>query len=491
MLKELSHEKKVFFGFLLIHFLVWSLVCSIRLVLPTDALEGIWWGSLFSLGNPKHAPLAGWLTYFAYNTFFKWDMIIYFMSQGFIITGLVYVYKLAKCFLNENQAMLSVIMLEGCWIYCYITGYYGFNPDVVLLCTLPAITYYFYKCMNSDRLYYWIMLGVSTGISFMDKYQTGMLIIAMAVWALIFNRKVFVNKFFYLAVFISFIIFLPHLLWLIKYDFLPFLYYSSKLETMGVWGYVTAPISFLTMQLALIASTLAIFFACKINKKSALKFRTDLDKNAWFLIILTAVPITILLIMTVSTGSDVRPQWGYLFWYMIGIILFYFIPGETDAKDFGKIVKYSYTVMLIIFLSFGTMLLVEKSYRSRYPAVQVCDDFKQIWENKFNSPFKYIGGLIDFTYPITIYGKSHPVNLMGTYGYDNIWIEQKDLEKYGALIISKHSDELQGYVKSSCPYFPDNIEVQPEEYHFELVNALGLSRKYKMYYFMVPPKEKL
>ena len=145
--------------------------------------------------------------------------------------------------------------------------------------------------------------------------------------------------------------------------------------------------------------------------------------------------------------------------------------------------------MLLIFLSFGTMLVVEKSYRSRYPAVQVCEDFKQIWESRYKTPFKYIGGLIDFTYPITIYGKSHPINIMDTYGYENIWIDENDLKKHGALIISKRSKELRKYVKSACPYLPDDIEVKPEKYRFKLVNSLGLSREYKMYYFIVPPEK--
>lgn len=489
MFKELTQEKKLFIGFLVAHFLVWSLICAIRMVLPTDTLEGIWWGSLFSLGNPKHSPLAGWLTYFTYNTFFQWDMILYFMSQAFIIAGFIYVYKLAKCFLNESQAMLSVIVLEGCWIYSYITGYYGFNPDVVLLCMLPAITYYFYKCMNTNRLYYWVMLGVFVGISFLDKYQTGMLIAAMALWALIFNRKVFISKYFYLAVSIAFVIFLPHLLWLIKYDFLPFLYYSEKLRTISIYRYIIEPVSFFIMQLSLIAGAVVIFMVNKIRQKSEFSIRKEIDKNGWFLIILTAVPIIILLIMTVSTGSNVRPQWGYLFWYMIGIMLFYFIPTETDTKDFKTILKCSCIVMLLIFLSFGTMLVVEKSYRSRYPAVQVCEDFKQIWESRYKTPFKYIGGLIDFTYPITIYGESHPINIMDTYGYENIWIDENDLKKHGALIISKRSKELRKYVKSACPYLPDDIEVKPEKYRFKLVNSLGLSREYKMYYFIVPPEK--
>lgn len=488
MIKNITAEKKAFIIFLLVHFFVWSLVCAIRLVLPTDTLEGIWWGSLLSLGNPKHPPLAGWLTYFVYNLFSKSDIVLYFLSQGFILCGFVFTYKLARFFLEEKQAILSVVILEGCWIYSYITGYYGFNPDVVLLGTLPMVTYYFYLSMNFGKFYDWAMLGLSVGISFMGKYQTVLLLAGMFIWALIFNRKVFKNKFFYMAVAIAFVIFLPHLVWLIKYNFIPLAYYGSKLATIDWISHIKEPLSFLFMQVALIATTVFIFVLNKFLDKSDFECSKSIDKNGWFLLILTLTPLCFHLLMALWSGSNIRPQWGFVFWYLIGITLFYFIPWNPSPKGFKSTFVTSYFVLFIIFSVFGTMLTVEKSYRSRYPAQAVLDDFEKMWIGEFGTPLKYIGGLIDFTYPLTIYGKSHPINIMDTYGSNNIWIDQTDLKNNGVLILEKHAEGIEIFVRQAFPNLSSDLKIIPKEYEFELKNALGKSRPYHMYYYFVPPQ---
>ena len=489
MLKNLSNEKRVLLIFLFVHMLVWSLIGAIRLVLPTDTLEGIWWGGLFSLGNPKHSPLAGWLTYFVYNLFSKHDIALYFLSQAFIVCGLFFTYKLARFFFEQRQAVLSVIVLEACWIYSYITGYYGFNPDVIMLSTLPVVTYYFYRCMNFGKPYDWIMLGVSTGISFMGKYQAALLLVGMFIWALVFNRGVFKNKFFYLSVSIAFLIFLPHLIWLVKYNFIPFMYYGAKLETIDWISHIKAPMSFIFMQIALIAGVIFIYLLNKFFDKSQFKINKNIDKNGWFLLILTMTPFCIFTLMALLSGSNIRPQWGFVFWYLTGIILFYFIPWQVSERGFRNTVISSYIVMFIIFVSFGTMLTLEKSYRSRYPAQAVLDDFEKMWFQQYKTPLKYVGGLIDFSYPLTIYGKSHPINLMDTYDSGNIWLDHEDLKKSGALILDKHDDEVERFVRSACPYIGEETEIIPQEYKFQLTNALGKSREYHMYYYFVPPQK--
>ena len=483
-----SREKKYFMVFLLLHFFVFGLIGAIRLVLPTDTLEGIWWGSLFSFGNPKHPPLAGWITYFVYNIFGKSDIVLYLLSQVFIICGLFFTYKLARLFFEERQALSSVFVLEGCWIYSYITGYYGFNPDVVMLFTLPAVTYYFYRSMNFNKPYDWLMLGLTTGISFMGKYQTVLLLAGMFIWALIFNRKTFKNKYFYLSIVIAFLIFLPHLIWLFKTDFITFTYYGSKLENIDFISHIKAPLMFIFMQFALIAGALFIFALNKFIDKSQFKINKNIDNNGWFLIILTFTPLIIHVLIALFSGSNVRPQWGFLYWYMTGIILFYFIPFPVNEKVFKNTFITACTVMLIIFISFGTMLTLEKSYRSRYPVQYVLTDFEGMWENKYHTHLKYVGGLIDFTYPLTIYGESHPVNMMDSYDSVNLWLYYDDLRKHGALILDKHADELEDFVRAACPYLDKKMKIVPQEYKFELKNALGQSRKYHMYYYFVAPQ---
>lgn len=487
-LNNMKREHKMFVMFLCVHLLVWTLVSLIRTVLPTDALEGIYWGSLHDFGTPKHPPLAGWLTYLAYVPF-KSDFVIYLMSQSFIILGFIYIYKLARKFLEEKQAILSVVVLEGCWVYSYITGYYGFNPDVILLCLLPMITYCFYNCMKSDKPLDWIKLGILVGISFLNKYQTALVIIPMAIWALMFNRKTFKNKFFYISIIIAFLIFLPHILWLIKYDFFPFLYFEGELTTNNWLNHITAPMIFLLLQISLIAGVIVIFALTKLKFKSPFKFIENYkNEDVWFLILIGFTPLVIHLVMGFINGGTMRPRWGYEFWYMTGIILFYFFPTEISKKEFDFTFKLAYSAMFIIFLSLGTLLAVEKNYRSRYPVDTVFNDIKEIWAENAGTPLKYIGGYIEWTLPLTIYGNTHPDCMLDTFGYKNPWIDEQDLEKSGVFIIDRTIEKVQKQTKMACPYLPDDYKIEPVNYRFEVKNALGMPREYSIYYFIVPPK---
>ena len=486
-LKKLKDEHKVFLCFLIVHLLVWVGVAMIRNVMPADSLEGVWWGSLHDFGSPKHPPLAAWLTYLAYMPL-KSDICVYLMSQIFIVAGFVYTYRLARYFLDEKRSVLSVMLLEGCWIYSYVTGYYGFNPDVVLLFTLPAITFYFYNCMKDDKPLDWLKMGALVGLSLLNKYQTILLVIAMALWAVLFNRKVFKNKYFYMSVIIAFLLFLPHILWLIRYDFFPILYYDRELNLINGYNHLTSPLMFVGMQIVMMIGTLVIYGLFRLKFKEPFKLIEEYDKKQfWFLILLSFIPFFIHVIIGLIYGSDIRPRWGYVFWYMLGIMLFYFFPSKIEKQEFNYTVKCVYSVMLIIFLAFGTMLTVEKTYRSRFPVNVVWNDLKTFWAESVDTPLKYVGGDSEWSFPLTIYGDTHPVNIMDTFGYKNPWIDEEDLKKHGAIIVDKRADRIAQEVRIACPYLDENYKYEIKEYKFMLYNALRQPREYTMHYIIIPP----
>ena len=489
MIKNLSSEKKSFLIFLLINLLVWSCLGLIRSVLPTDALECIYWGGLHDFGTPKHPPLCGWITYLVYSIF-KTDFSIYLMSQLFVITGIWYIYKLAKIFLDENKAILATIMMEGCWVYSYITGYYGFNPDVILLCVLPVLTYVFYNCMKNNKTSDWIMLGIIVGLSFLNKYQTVLILASMFTWALIFKREVFKQKTFYMSVAIAFLIFLPHLIWLFKYDFFPLLYFESEMYDTGWLTHIIGASLFLIMQIAAILGVVALFSLLLLKQKTPLKIELNWDKDSAFLIIFGLLPLVIHLSMGLLGGGTMRPRWGFEFLFLTGIMLFYFIPTkEITKEDFNFILKFTYGAMLIIFISMGTLLSVEKNYRSRYPVASVYNDLKTSWEETTKTPLKYLGGYIEWTLPLTIYSKEHPQIILDTNDYDNIWIDEKDLRKSGILVIDRYENGLEKYVHKSCPYLDEDYEVKPIEYKFTVKNAFNMPREYTVYYHIVEPEK--
>ena len=489
-IKNWSYERKMFILFLVLHFIVWSCIGLIRTVLPTDSLEGIYWGYLHDFGTPKHPPLAGWLTYLTYLPF-KTDYSIYALSQAFIIIGFVFIYKLARLFLNEVQSMLSVIFMESCWVYTYITGYYGFNPDVILLMILPVITYVFYQCMYRNKPLDWIKLGVLVGICFLNKYQTGMMVVAMAIWAFIYNRNTFKNKYFYLSMVIAFLIFLPHILWLVKYDFFPFLYFDGELTSPHWYNHITAPLKFFVVQLSVIGGILAFFGLTKLIYKSPFKLRENFDKkDAGFLLIMGLVPIALHLLMGALEGGNMRPRWGFEFWYMFSILLFYFFPTEITKKEFNFGLKCGYFAMIVTFIALGTLLAVEKNYRSRYPVAQIYGDLTKAWEETTDKPMKYIGGYIEWTLPLTIYAPTHPDCILDTFGYKNPWIDENDLKNTGILIFDRTPEEVTKQTFKSCPYLPEDYEVNPIEYKFTVKNAFGQEREYTIYYHIVPSYKK-
>ena len=482
-----DNYKKNFLIFLFIHVLVWSCVGLIRVVLPTDSLEGIFWGSLLDFGTPKHPPLAGWITYGVYNLF-KTDFSIYLVSQLFILVGFIYIYKLAELFLDSKKAMLSVILLEGCWAYTYVTGYYGFNPDVILLGLLPIITYKGYKCLNENKPKDWLLLGVLVGLCFLNKYQTALVILPLAIWALLFKRETFKNIYFYLSIIIAFLIFLPHLLWLIKYDFFPLMYFEGEMKSSNWMEHVFIIFKFTLVQIAVLAGPVLFFTLLKFRQKSTLNFKFESNPETWFILLISLFPLLTHLCMGFFAGGTLRPRWEVEFLYMIGIMLFYFFPTKPIEKDdFNFVLKLAYGAMLITFIAMGTLFSVEKNYRSRYPVSLIHNAMLKVWGEKYNTPLKYIGGYIEWTLPLTIYGETHPTCILDTFGYKNIWIDNDDLKKSGFIIIDRDIETINDHFSKECNYIDEENRPEPIEYKFKLTNAFGLEREYTIYYMIIPP----
>ena len=488
--KELSYERKWFIGFLIIHLLIWSCIGLIRTVLPTDSLEGIYWGSLHDFGTPKHPPFAAWLTYLTY-TIFKTDFPIYLLSQAFIVLGFIYIYKLARCFIDETQSVLAVILMEGCWCYTYVTGYYGFNPDVVLLGMLPLLSYYFYKCMNKDGWFNWTMLGVITGLCFLNKYQTVLTLIPMAIWAIMFKREVFKSPKFYWSVLLAFVIFLPHLLWLIKYDFFPLMYFDGELSASSWLYHITEPLMFIVLQFAAIIGTVVLYFFFMLVRKQPIKIREiDNKQDIWFFVLFGFAPLLFHLLMGFVEGGTMRARWGFEFWYMTGIMLFYFFPCKLEGrKDFNFFLYMALFAITVTFIALGTLLSVEKNYRSRYPVPEVYSDIKAIWEEQTGTPMKYVGGYIEWTLPVVIYSNDKLVCLLDTFGYPSPWIDEEDFRKSGAFFIDRTVGELETHLRKAYPELAEDFSFEPVEYKFTLTNAFNQPREYSVYYVIIPPEK--
>jgi len=466
--------KKIFIIFLILHVIVWSLLPLIRQILPIDAMECVYWGGLIDLGTNKHPPLAGWIAYIVYNLLGKSDFLIYLLGQVSIIVGFIYLYRLGKLFLTEIKALLSVMVMEACFVYTYMGIYDGFNPNFLLLAFLPMITFYFYKSIHYGKVWDWIKLGIFVGLSFLAKYQTLMLFIPLFAYLIVTpsGRKQFKTKNFYIAVFVAFAIFLPHIIWLYNHKFFSLNYFLICEERYasfysGSFKYLWAPIAFLFNQFVAISGVLFIYFTALLFSKEKIGKEDQNADDKKFLIFAGIIPV-LLQSLNGLNGNYMIPQWGYSLLFMSGILLFYFFPFKISDRVIKYIVSWVFAAMFITFIVLLIVFATEKNFANRFPVSQVTNTLYEIYKSETGRDMKYIGGFIELSIPLP-----------------NPWINDTDLKESGAIVIGRNRSYMDEYIDVTAPTLDQKPEVK--QFKFTVKSAVNRKREYKMFYAIILP----
>ena len=260
-------KKKSFYLFLIINFLAWSLIQLTRNVVSIDAMEAVSWGEMVDFGTNKHPPFSGWVMAGAYNLFGQNDWVAYFLGSLFILIGFIFLYKLAKFFMDEEKAMCASMIISSCYYYTYILFIDNFNCNFVSMALWPMIAYYFYKSIKEDRIKDWILFGVISAVAALTKYQVVFLFAALFLYLIFFERRQFKKKGMYVSVLIGSLIILPHIIWLFQHDFFSMIYMSERTEIgahntplfLLKFGRVVSPLKFILDQVLSVASCIVVY----------------------------------------------------------------------------------------------------------------------------------------------------------------------------------------------------------------------------------------
>ena len=106
---------KILTIFLFSHFLIWVLVPTIsNQNLPLDTIEALAWGSNLDWGFNKHPPLSAFAVEIFYQIFGNQDWAYYFLSQLFVVSTFIIIFKFSEDFFeNKIHSLISILLLEG------------------------------------------------------------------------------------------------------------------------------------------------------------------------------------------------------------------------------------------------------------------------------------------------------------------------------------------------------------------------------------------
>src|SRR6056300_1873192 len=100
--------ENIFYIFVTTHLIFWTLVPSLtNKNLPLDTIEALAWGSNLDWGFNKHPPISAFFPEIFYQIFGAQDWAYYLLSQIFVVTAFIIVFKFAEeLFKNKTLSLI-------------------------------------------------------------------------------------------------------------------------------------------------------------------------------------------------------------------------------------------------------------------------------------------------------------------------------------------------------------------------------------------------
>ena len=396
MTNKIKNINNIFYIFITAHLILWTLAPSLtNQNLPLDTIEHLAWGSNLDWGFNKHPPMVAFVAEGFYQIFGSQDWVYYLLSQIFVCISFIYVFRLGIEILNNSLlSLISVLLLESIYFYNFTTP--EFNVNVCQLPFWSLAVYYSWKIFNQNKINVLdcILLGLFGAVGFLSKYLFIYLLFSIVLLFIyfIFYKKIKNFDFKYLISIEVFIVLLvPHLIWLIDNDYTTLRYGLKRtgLDGSNILDHIKYPIIFLFKQFIIL---IPFFLLVRLLIKK-IKYKINLkDKKLLFLFFVNIIPILLMLITSIITGSKIRTMWMTPFYLFFGIMFVYIFQTQINLK---KLNSFLYGFTFLFFLSpilYSYISISQTDKRTDYPGKEIASKVQIKWDQEFDNEIQFVIG---------------------------------------------------------------------------------------------------
>ena len=386
----------VFYIFVTAHLIFWTLIPSItNHNLPLDTIEALAWGSNLDWGFYKHPPMSAFFPEIFFQIFGSQDWVYYLLSQIFVIISFYYVFKFSnEIFNNKLLGLISVLLIEAIYFYNFTTP--EFNVNVCQLPFWSLTVYYSWKIYNSKQMKFFdcFLVGLFAAFGFLSKYLFLYLLVSIDLLFiyLIFLKKERKFDFKYLITIEVFLVVLvPHLIWLNNNEFITITYGLARtgLEQSSFIDHIKFPIIFLLKQVGILIPFLILSWL--LVKKIRINFKFK-DKKLISLLAINILPIFLMFLTSLITGSKIRTMWMTPFYLFFGALTVYLFQAQINIK---KLKPFMVGFIFFFFLSpvlYAYVSISKDDKRTDYPGKEIAIKTQYAWDQQFKSKINVVLG---------------------------------------------------------------------------------------------------
>ena len=386
----------VFYIFVTAHLILWTLIPSLtNHNLPLDTIEALAWGSNLDWGFNKHPPMSAFFPEVLFQIFGPQDWVYYLLSQIFVIISFYYVFKFSKEILKNNiLSLISLLLIETIFFYNFTTP--EFNVNVCQLPFWSLTVYYSWKIFDSKEIKFLdcFLVGLFAAFGFLSKYLFIYLLVSIDVLFiyLIFIKKKRIFDFKYLiSLEVFLVVLVPHLIWLNNNEFITITYGLARtgLEQSALIDHIKFPVIFLLKQVGILIPFLILSWL--LVKKIKFNLNSK-DKKLLFLLAINILPIFLIFLTSLVTGSKIRTMWMTPFYLFFGSLFVYLFQVQINLK---KLKPFMIGFIFFFFLSPGLYAYISISKdnkRTDYPGKEIAIKTQYAWDQQFDSKINVVFG---------------------------------------------------------------------------------------------------
>jgi 4-amino-4-deoxy-L-arabinose transferase-like glycosyltransferase len=386
----------IFYIFVTTHLIFWTLIPSLtNQNLPLDTIEALAWGSNLDWGFNKHPPMSAFFPEVFFQIFGSQDWVYYLLSQIFVLISFYYVFKFSKEFFkNDLLGLISVLLIEAIYFYNFTTPEFNVN-----VCQLPfwSLTVYFsWKIYTSKEIKFTdcFLVGLFAAIGFLSKYLFIYLLVSidlLFIYLIFIKRERKFDFKYIITVEVFLIVLVPHLIWLNNNEFITITYGLARtgLEQSSLIDHIKFPLIFLIKQVGLLIPFLILVWL--LIKK--IKFKFDLkDKRLLFLLAINILPILLMFLTSVITGSKIRTMWMTPFYLFFGVLFVYLFQAQINIKNLKSFVIGFIFLFFLSPILYAYVSISKDDKRTDYPGKEIAIKTQFAWDQQFKSEINVVYG---------------------------------------------------------------------------------------------------
>ena len=439
-----AYPGRAFAAILALHAAVWTaLPALIYPNLPLDLIEALMYGREWQLGYDKLPPLPWWLVQTAYRLVGH-DFAYYLLAEIAVVAAFALIYAAARPLVGGIGALVSVLIIDGLHYVNYTAA--KFNHDVIQLPFWALAGFSFHRALRGRQLADWLLLGLAVGLSLWAKYFVVVLAAPMVVLTLVDRdaRKVLATPGPYIAVAVALITVAPHVVWLVKTDFLPLVYAEHRaVLPRGWYDHLWHPLSFVIGQLFFMIPSMLIAAPLFFPSRKASEPEATLPADSFDYRIVTWLafgPFATVLVTAAVSGRGVIAMWGYPLWLFLGLWLVLSARRLLEGLLLARIIITWAIVFvclaLAFFINYDMLPRFDHRYRAVFfPGGSLGREISQRYQAAIGKPPAYVIGTMWDGGNLAHYSPSQPRVLVDGNPKRAPWINLADLKRQGAVVV--------------------------------------------------------